>query len=248
MVIDKRKGLTMHPLIPIHVAAGTLALLAGPAALALRKGSPLHAKAGTAFLGSMLVMAGTGSVIALTMPERGTATIGLLTCYLVATSWMSARRRDAAAGAFELGALLVALSCAAAFLAIALAGFAEPDGKLDKLPAAVHFPFLALALLAAALDLTFLLRRTLAPAQRIARHLWRMSTALLIAAFSFFLGQQANMPEFIQGSPLLFVPPVAVLAAMVFWIFRVRFAKAYRRTPPRRAAPEAPPLLAPEHA
>ena len=77
-----------------------------------------------------------------------------------------------------------------------------------------------------------------------------MSTALLIAAFSFFLGQQDNMPEFIQGSPVLFVPPFAVLAAMLFWIFRVRFAKAWRRTPPRRrprAVAQAPAQLAPEH-
>ena len=239
----------MHPLIPLHVAAGAVALLAGPAALAVRKGSPLHAKTGTLFFGSMLVMAGSGSIIAFAMPERGTATIGIFSCYLVATSWMSARRRDGVAGRFELGAMLVALACAAAFAAIAAAGFADPDGKLDKLPAPVHFPFLALALLAAALDLAFILRRRLAPAQRIARHLWRMSTALLIAAFSFFLGQQDNMPEFIQGSPILFVPPVAILAAMIFWIFRVRFSKAFGRGRQRRAqSADLPAQLAPEHA
>jgi hypothetical protein len=191
----------------------------------------------------MLVMCATGSIIALALPERGTATIGLFTFYLVATSWMSARRRDGTAGRFEVAGLVVAVTCAASFLAIALLGMQEPDGKLDRIPAPVHFPFLALAVLAAAFDIRFILRGRLAPPQRIARHLWRMSTALLIANFSFFLGQQDNMPEAVQGSTLLFVPPLAVLAAMVFWIFRVRFSKTFRRLPLRaavNAAEEAP--------
>lgn len=237
----------MPPLTLFHIAAGSVALIAGFAALSVRKGSPLHARIGTAFFASMLAMAGSGAVIALFLPERGTATVGILSCYLVATSWMTARRRSGEAGAFEVGALIVALACAAAFMTIALVGMAEPDGKLDRLPAPFHFPFAALALLAAALDLNFLLRRKLSRAQRLARHLWRMSTAFLIAVVSFFLGQQDNMPEFIQGSPLLFVPPLAVFATMLFWIFRVRFAKAWRSKSVRRpAAPAMAPGLAAE--
>lgn len=230
----------MHPLLPIHIAAGAVVLLSGAAALSVRKGSPRHAQAGTWFFLSMLVMAGTGSIIALSMPERGTATVGILSCYLVATSWMAATRRDGVAGRAERVALLAALGCAASFLTIGLIGLQEPDGKLDQLPAAVHFPFAALAALAAGLDLNFILRRELSGRQRLARHLWRMSTAMLIAAFSFFLGQQRNMPEFIQGSPVLYVPPLAVLAAMIFWIFRVRFTNAFSWVAPRRRARPEP--------
>ncbi|HEX8640205.1 MAG TPA: hypothetical protein VF704_03510 [Allosphingosinicella sp.] len=238
----------MHPLIPVHVLAGSVALIAGAAALFVApKGSPLHARTGNAFFVAMLVMAGTGAIVALAMPERGTATIGLFTGYLVATSWAAARRRSGEAGAFEKGALAVALACLAAFLAIAAAGFAAPDGRLDVMPAPVHLPFAAIAAIAAGLDLSFILRGRLTGRQRIARHLWRMSTAFLIAAFSFFLGQQDNMPVAIQGSPLLFIPPVAVLAAMLFWIFRVRFARAWLRKPMRRRRDRSPAQLAPEH-
>ncbi len=226
----------MHPLLPIHIIAGGLTLLAGFTALSLRKGSQNHARIGTWFFAAMLVMAGTGSVIALSLPERGTATVGLFCCYLVLTSWVAARRRDAVAGSFERGALVAALACAASFLAIGLIGLHQPDGKLDRLPAPFHFPFAALAVLAAALDLNFILRRELSGVQRIARHLWRMSAALLIAAFSFFLGQQDNMPASMRGSPLLYLPPLAVLAAMIFWIFRVRYSKAFRWVRPRRSA------------
>ena len=238
----------MNPLIPFHVLAGSIALLAGAAAMSARKGGPLHAKAGTAFFLSMLALGGIGAVIALLMPERGTATIGIFSCYLVATSWMAAKRRNAEAGRFEIGAMLVVLACAASFLAITLIGMAEPDGKLDRLPAPFHLPFLALALLAAALDLNFILRRRLTNPQRVARHLWRMSTAFLIAAFSFFLGQQDNMPEFVRGSPLLFVPPLAVLATMLFWIFRVRLSPRFGAWPRRTPARDIPARLAEEHA
>ena len=227
----------MHPLIPIHVAAGTVALLAGGAALfLLRKGSRLHVRGGSLFALAMLAMAGTGALIAAAKPERGTAVIGILTCYLVATSWATARRRDGRAGGFERAALLVGLGCFAAMLAFGLQGVAAGGGRVDSLPAAVHFPFAALAGLAVALDLNFILRGGLGPRQRLARHLWRMCAALLIAAFSFFLGQQKVMPEFVQGSPALIVPPLAVLAAMIFWIFRVRFAKAPLRPPARGEA------------
>ena len=63
----------MNPLVLIHIAGGSAALLAGAAALLLRKGGRLHARAGTVFFVSMLVLAGTGTWIAALAPERGTA-------------------------------------------------------------------------------------------------------------------------------------------------------------------------------
>src|SRR5688500_15162782 len=103
------QGGNVNPLIPIHITGGAVALLAGAAALFIaRKGTPLHARAGNAFFAAMLVLGGTGAVIAALKPERGTIVIGLLTCYLVATSWATARRRDGMAGRFELGGLAVA--------------------------------------------------------------------------------------------------------------------------------------------
>ncbi len=44
------------------------------------------------------------------------------------------------------------------------------------------------------------------------------------------------MPASMRGSPLLYLPPLAVLAAMIFWIFRVRYSKAFRWVRPRRSA------------
>lgn len=222
----------MIALTLFHIVAGSAALVAGGAALFVRKGGRLHAKAGTVFLASMLAMAGTGALIAAVRPERGTAVIGVFTAYLVATAWTAARRRDGSAGTFEVAGLAVAVACAAAMLGFGLLASASPDGRFDSLPASAHYPFAFLAALAAGGDLGLLLRGRLQRHQRIARHLWRMCAALAIAAFSFFLGQQDEFPAAWRGLAIWFVPPFAVLAAMTFWLVRVRFAAAFGRPAP----------------
>jgi FtsH-binding integral membrane protein len=73
-----------------------------------------------------------------------------------------------------------------------------------------------------------ILRGGISGASRIARHLWRMSTALFIASGSFCLGQQKIMPVAMRGSVWLFVPVFVPLVLMIFWLIRVRF-KSRRR-------------------
>jgi len=72
-------------------------------------------------------------------------------------------------------------------------------------------------------------RGGVAGAQRIARHLWRMGFALLIAAASLFLGKQQHFPEAIRTSPILNTPILLVAVMMIFWLVRVRFTGAYRK-------------------
>jgi hypothetical protein len=187
-------------------------------------------------MAAMLVMGLTGSVMAVVRVERGTAVIGLLASYLVITSWWTARHRDGRARRFEAFSLAAALGFAGVMAAFGAMAMNSPTGRLDSLPAAAHFPFAVVMLIAAAGDLNFLLRGNLTGRQRLARHLWRMSVALFIAAASFFLGQQDEFPQALKGLPIWFVPPFATLIAMIFWLFRVRFAKAWSRAMPRRPA------------
>lgn len=230
----------MTPIMLVHIVGGSVALLSGTAALAVRKGSRWHARTGTAFFAAMLVMAGTGAVIAALKPERGTAVIGLFTCYLVATAWSAARQRDGRPGRIDHAALVVGLGCLAALLSFGVSGLNDPDGRVDSLPWQVHFVFGAVAALAVSLDVSFLLRGQLTGVQRIGRHLWRMSTAMLIATSSFVQGQQDEFPEAWQGAILWDALPLMVLAAMLFWIVRVRFSAAFRKWSPRIAAPVEP--------
>ena len=61
---------------------------------------------------------------------------------------------------------------------------------------------------------------------RIARHLWRMAFALLIAAMSFFLGQAKVIPKPIRIPGLLALPVLAVLVTMLYWMWRVRLRRS----------------------
>jgi hypothetical protein len=77
-------------------------------------------------------------------------------------------------------------------------------------------------------DIRLLARGGIFGAQRIARHLWRMSFALFFATGSFFLGQQKVFPSYLRGLKIWFVPPLLALLLMIFWLVRVRFSKAYK--------------------
>lgn len=231
----------MNLFMLVHIVGGSIALISGAAALAVRKGGRWHARVGTAFFASMLVMAGTGAVIAMLKPERGTALVGAFTCYLVVTAWTAARERSGKPTGFDRAALAIAIGCTIGQLFLGFAGLNDPDGKVDSLPWQVHFVFGALALLAAALDLNFLRQGQLSGVQRIGRHLWRMSTAMLIATSSFFNGQRDEFPEAWRSFFLWDALPLLVLAVMVFWIFRVRFGAAFLKWPPRISPPASSP-------
>ena len=69
-------------------------------------------------------------------------------------------------------------------------------------------------------------------ARRIARHLWRMSFALFIAALSFFIGQAKVLPEAIRIPGLLALPVLAVLVTMFYWLWRVRAKRPVTRRVP----------------
>jgi hypothetical protein len=218
--------------LAVHIAGGTLALGAGAAALCFRKGGRAHAQAGTLFFAAMLVLFLTGAGMAIALGLWNVALGAVFGAYLIATSWVTARRRDGGAGRFERIALLTIAVCAIINLVCGLQAAGSPTGRLFGYPPAPFFVFAGVSTLAAGLDLNFILRRSISPAQRIARHLWRMCAALLFTAFSFFVGQQKIMPAAWHGSPWLWLPPLAVLAAMIFWLLRVRFTNAFSHRPP----------------
>lgn len=226
----------------LHIAAGSAALIAGALAVAARKGGRLHASAGTWFAVSMLVLGASAAILAQADANAGMGLGGILTCYFVATSWMTARRRDGHVGRFEIAACALVLAAAAAIAWSAVSGAATtPVGKGPV------YAFAGVCTVAGLGDLRAIVRRNLSAAQRLSRHLWRMCFAFFIATGSFFLGQQDAMPQAMRGSPLLFLPALAPIAVMLFWLVRLRFAKAIGRLtlrPPVAAAPARLPVRA----
>ena len=211
----------------IHVVAGSLGLISGAAALSVRKGESLHRAFGTVFFLSMLVMAATGAYLALLQPHKGTAVVGVLTFYFVATAWATARRKQGL-GTFEKVAFLIPATAAVTLFILALLAASSATGTFEDVPSAPYLGFAAFAAFVAVLDLNLVLRGGVSGPHRIARHLWRMCFALSFAAANFFLGQQQVLPSFLQGSPLLFAPVLAPLAPMIYWLWRVRFTNWWR--------------------
>lgn len=213
-------------LLVLHIGGGTLGMLSGAAALLARKGGRLHRIAGSVFVVSMLTAMAVGAGVApfLSDGQRPNFVAGIMGFYLVATAWLTVRRKAAGAGAVEAAGLVAALAVATAGVVFIVQAQGSPTGTIDGSPPQAFYVFLILGTFAAAGDLNLILRKGLTGPPRIARHLWRMCVGLFIATGSFFLGQQKVMPEFIQGSPWLYLPVVAPILLMAFWLVRVRLA------------------------
>ena len=219
-------------LLTAHVGGGAMGMASGSVALLAKKGGRLHRVAGTVFFVAMLSMAGVGAAVAPFLPtEQWTnTTAGLFTFYLISTGWMAVRRAPNTVGRFERAA--VALPIGIAAMAVLL-GFVALSGRGSGDFTGVYV-LGALSVLIAMSDLGVIRRGGLAGADRIVRHVWRMGVGLFVAMGSFFLGQPKFVPQILKDTGLNFVPPLATLALLVFWMIRVRLPR-HRRTP---AAPQ----------
>jgi hypothetical protein len=221
----------MRLILLVHILAGGLALLGGYVALYSAKGAPLHRKAGLLFVYAMLAMAMGGMVIAVGegRAPRINVPAALVTAYLVTTGLTTVRPLASGGRWLDIAGLIVA---AALGVVCVMTGFqAIAQGGRRAGLAFPMFLFAIAALPGAAGDLRMIRAggaKTLKGAPRLARHLWRMTFALLIAALSFFIGQADVFPEPIRIRPLLALPVLAVLVTLLYWLWRVRIRRSLR--------------------
>jgi uncharacterized membrane protein len=207
----------------LHILAGSLGLVFGYIALFSAKGGTLHRRSGRLFVYAMLPMAIAGMTIAMV---RGVAPAinlpaGLLTSYLVITSLTAIRPPASGARGLHVAALLVALGIAASSLTFAFQAVTN-GGTRNGMPAFPFVLFGGVALIGFIGDVRVMRSGALRGVPRLARHLWRMSFALFIAALSFFIGQAKVIPEPIRIRPLLAAPVLVVLVTMFYWLWRIR--------------------------
>jgi hypothetical protein len=227
------------PLLLLHIIAGTLGMLSGFVTAFLRKGSRRHGLAGNVFVVSMMSLGATGMYLATRKHQPGNILGGALTFYLVTTAWLTARRRDGEPGILDWGALLIVLGIAAFEMTYGLEAAMSPTGLKYDYPPWPYLIFGSIAVLATVGDIRMLVRGGIAGSQRLARHLWRMCFALFIAAASIFLARQQLFPAILQRTGVLVFLSVLPLLLLIFWLFRVRFAKAYKARGPVVRIPEA---------
>jgi hypothetical protein len=227
------------PLLFLHIIAGTVGMLSGFVAVFLRKGSRRHGLAGKVFVITMLCLSSTGVFLAIMKSQPGNILGGTLTFYLVATAWMTARRKDGAPGIFDWGALLVVFTIAMIEITLGIEATLSPTGQKYDYPPWPYLIFGCVALLAAVGDLRMLARGGISGAHRIARHLWRMCFALFIAAASIFLARQQVFPAILQKTGVLIFLSFLPLILLIFWVFRVLLTKAYEKATALPAADAA---------
>ena len=79
-------------LLPIHIAAGGLAIVLGAVALLVKKGGTIHRRSGLLFVYAMLVMGTSASILALRNGVTdGNVMAALLTAYFVGTALTTVR-------------------------------------------------------------------------------------------------------------------------------------------------------------
>ena len=208
-------------LLPIHIIAGLVGLIAGAIALSVRKGAKLHRKSGMIFVYAMLVLSITGTVMGALLSEMAAVIPGALSFYLVLTSWLTVRSPVVLKFSWiDLSAMLIGLIVGIASISYGLVAEGQPT--------LLYIIFGAVALLGTFGDIR-VLTRGIQRGYRIARHLWRMCVALFLASISLFIGQSQVFLEALRNSGLLPIPVLLVLVLMFYWLVRVLFTQWYRR-------------------
>lgn len=214
----------------VHIGAGAVALVSGTVAAIARKGGRLHRNAGNLFFIAMLTMAVFAAWLAVAVPEQlVNVFISAFTAYLVATAWMTVRRKRGGTGLFEALALLVGIVLCAPF---AILSFQLATGMTPPFQSAVPFRgpvliaiyvFTAVLVLAVIGDARTILAGGLAGTARIERHLWRMCLGLSLAAGSAFTNGLARfLPGPYHVPPLFFLPQFLPVGLLLVWMIRMR--------------------------
>lgn len=230
-------GLTTLAFV-LHIGGGTLGLVSGLIAGFSPKGERLHRAAGNVFFASMLLMALFACYLAVVVPDQlVNVFIASFAFYLVATGWMTVRRKEGTIGFAEKIAMVVAFILWAPF---AILSFQLASGLPPLFKSAVPFEgpvliaiylFATVLGIAALSDARVVYSGGISGAPRIARHLWRMCSGLTLAIGSAFTN---GLARFLPGPyhvPLYFhLPKLVPLGLLVFWLIRVRLTRWYRQT------------------
>jgi uncharacterized membrane protein len=223
-------------LLPIHIAAGGLALVLGALALLVKKGGTIHRRSGLLFVYAMLVMGISAAILG----NIG----GLMAVYFVVTALTTVRPVSPWTRRINVAALAVAVGLALLDILGGVEAFNSPRGVLNGVPFQMLFFIAAVMILAAIGDVRIMRFGIPRGGPRLARHLWRMCFALFIAAGSFFSIRERVakiLPEPFTTAPMRMLPILLIFGAMFYWLWRVR----RRRPLPVIVRHDSMPLITP---
>jgi uncharacterized membrane protein len=206
------------PILPIHIAAGGVALVLGAVALSVKKGGTIHRRGGLLFVYAMLVMGTTAAIL-------GNVGGGLMAIYFVVTALTTVRPVSPWTRRINVAALVLVAGLASLDILGGVKAFNSPRGSLNGVPFAMFFFLATIMILAAIGDVRIMRFGVARGGPRLARHLWRMCFALFIAAGSFFSIRERVakiLPEPLTTAPMRMLPILLIFGAMFYWLWRVR--------------------------
>jgi uncharacterized membrane protein len=220
----------MPVLLPIHIAAGSLAIILGAVALSVRKGGAIHRRSGRLFVYAMLVMGISASILEFVKNAAVTNVVAaLMSIYFVGTALTTVRPPSRWTRGVDVAALTVAVGLALLSIVGGVKGVSTPGLSGGGVPfrtiGMMSFILATVLVLAAAGDVRIMRSGAPRGGRRLARHLWRMCFALFIAAGSFFSIRERVariLPEPLTTGPMRALPILLLFGAMFYWLWRVR--------------------------
>jgi hypothetical protein len=217
-------------ILPIHIAAGGLAIIFGAVALSVEKGGTIHRRSGILFVYAMLVMSTTASILEFAKSAAATNVVAaLMTVYFVGTALTTVRPPSRWTRVINGAALTVAVALATLSIIGGVRGVSTPGLSPGGVPfrtiGVMSFVLAGVLLLSAAGDVRIMRSGMPAGGRRLARHLWRMCFALFIAAGSFFSIRERVakiLPEPFTTGPMRALPILLLFGTMFYWMWRVR--------------------------
>jgi hypothetical protein len=211
----------------IHFGSGLVALVAGFAAIAARKGGKWHRWTGLVFTAAMITSGLFIIGIASYANKPGMVIGGALTAYLVYTALLTVRpgADDRRVNKILAG---VALLMAVGILVPSLMVLRRPETATPGIPIFMPIFLGTIALLAAVGDIRMIRSGGIQGSRRIARHLWRMCFGMFIATGSFFFGQAEFIPKPLRIMPILAILGLFPLFVLLYWMWRVRIRQQLR--------------------
>jgi hypothetical protein len=221
-------------LLPIHIAAGGVAIVLGAVALSVKKGGRIHRRSGLLFVYAMLVMGFSASMLGfLKSATDANVFAGFITAYFVGTALTAVRPASSWTRAIDVVALTLATVLAIGSVAGGVRLVNTPGLDVGGVPflfkGVMSLVIATVLILAAAGDVRIMRVGSLRGAPRLARHLWRMCFALFIALGSFFSIRErvaTLLPEPFTTGPMRLLPIVLLFGTMCYWLWKLRGRRA----------------------
>jgi hypothetical protein len=215
----------MEPLVKaflvLHIAGGSLAIVAGYGALFAPKGGWLHRRAGVLFVYSMLAL-GAGALVVGLARDKSTWLGGPFVFYLVLTSMFTVGRSHTPSRTTNIALIGVGSTVCLISIYGGVRGLMGPPGPIGHAPDVMSLVNAFVLLHCVIGDFRVLRTGPATGTRRLRRHLWRMCYAMFVATGSFFLGQAKVIPEPLRIKPVLLLLAFLPLPAMFYFLWRPR--------------------------